>query len=89
MFLNFTNAHLEVHFWKSTFVSTLSYTCRRYHVKPALTCRKVIGSIPLTGLKIIFERWPVLFTGQTHFSSVMSFLTGQNIEKIYFEEFPY
>ena len=26
----------------------------------------------LTGLKIIFERWPVMSTGQTNFSSVMS-----------------
>ena len=24
------------------------------------------------GLKIIFERWPVVLTGQTNFSSVMS-----------------
>ena len=26
----------------------------------------------ITGLKIIFERWPVMLTGETNFSSVMS-----------------
>ena len=31
------------------------------------------GKYPLlSGLKIIFERWPVVLTGQTNFSSVMS-----------------
>ena len=42
----------------------------------------------IAGLKIIFERWPVLITGQTNFSSVMSRL-GQNIENTPFEEYPH
>ena len=35
-------------------------------------CSFSSASHDLTGLKIIFERWPVVLTDQTNFSSVMS-----------------
>ena len=34
------------------------------------------------GLKIIFEQWPVVLTGQTNFSSVMSHFWAVKILKI-------
>ena len=44
---------------------------------------------PWSGLKIVFLRWPVMLTGQTNFSSVMSHFWPVKILKILiFKNFP-